>query len=222
MILCLAMVGMISSIKRALRSQRLWRGVRLLLGLWLVSVVVLVTAILIYSGSDQAQEADVIVVLGAGLNRDDRPGPALIRRAAQGAALWQEGTAPRIICSGGYGLNRSRSEADACAERLRGAGVPDSAILLEDRSRSTEENALYTRELMQANGWQTAVIVSDGYHLLRAHWIFNSAGITNYPSPAETPPASNLLASTAREVVAFHWLAFKTVFNIPVTYVPVL
>ena len=213
---------MISSIKRIWRSKRLWRGVRLLLALWLVSVVVLVVAILIYSGSDQAQSADVIVVLGAGLARNDRPGPALIRRAAQGAALWQDGKASRIICSGGYGLNRSRSEADACAELLRGEGVPDSVIILEDRSRSTEENAIYTHEMMQANGWQTAVIVSDGYHLLRAHWVFNSAGIPNYPSPAETPSAFNLISSTAREVVAFHWLAFKTLFNIPVTYVPVL
>jgi uncharacterized SAM-binding protein YcdF (DUF218 family) len=213
---------MISSIKRLLRSRRLWRGVRLMLALWLVGVVVLIVAIVIYSGSDQAQEADVIVILGAGLDRRDRPGPALVRRAAQGAALWEDGKASRIICSGGYGLNRSRSEADACAELLRDEGVPDNVILLEDRSRSTEENAMYTLEMMQANGWQTAVIVSDGYHLLRAHWIFNSAGIPNYPSPAENPPAFNLLASTAREVVAFHWLAFKTVFNIPVTYIPVL
>lgn len=216
------MAGMTSSIKRFVRSKRLWRGVRLLVVLWLVSVVALVAAILIFSGSDQAQTADVIVVLGAGLERNDRPGPALIRRSARGAALWRDGKAPMIICSGGYGLNRSRSEADACAELLRAEGVPDSVIILEDRSRSTEENAIYTRETMQANGWQTAVIVSDGYHLLRAHWIFNNAGITNYTSPAETPSAINLISSTAREVVAFHWLAFKTVFNIPVTYVPVL
>jgi uncharacterized SAM-binding protein YcdF (DUF218 family) len=213
---------MTSSIKRIVRSRRLRRGVRLILALWLVSVVTLVTTILIYSGSDQAQTADVIVILGAGLNRDDRPGPALIRRAAQGAALWEDGTASHIICSGGFGLNRSRSEADACAELLRSEGVPDSAILLEDRSRSTEENALYTREMMQANGWQSAVLVSDGYHLLRAHWLFNNAGIPNYPSPADNPPLFNLLFSTAREVVAFHWLVFKMVFNIPVTYVPVI
>lgn len=210
------------SIKRILRSRRLWRGVRLLMALWLLSVAVLVAAIVVYSRSDQAQTADVIVVLGAGLNPNNRPGPALIRRTAQGAALWHDGTASHIICAGGYGVNRTRSEADACAELLRGHGVPQSAILLEDRSRSTEENALYTRELMQAHHWQTAVIVSDGYHLLRAHWLFNGVGITNYPSPAESPPPFNLFSSTAREVAAFHWLAFKTVFNIPVTYVPIM
>ncbi|MBZ0300263.1 MAG: YdcF family protein, partial [Anaerolineae bacterium] len=153
---------------------------------------------------------------------DDRPGPALVRRTTKAAALWHERTAPQILCSGGIGLDRTRSEADACAELLRGLDVPASAIMLEDQSRSTEENALYTLDVMQAQGWQSAVLVSDGYHLLRANWLFNRLGITNYPSPADSPPIMNLLLSSLREIIAFHWLAFKFVFNIPVTYVPVL
>ncbi len=210
------------AIRRLLVSARLRRLVGVALGLWALLVIALLAAILVYSRADQAQAADVIVVLGAGLQRNDRPGPALVRRSAQGAALWQRGLAQTIICTGGYGFNRARSEADACAELLRAHGVPDDAILLEERSRSTEENALYVSDIMQANDWQTAALVSDGYHLLRAHWLFNRAGIENYPSPADDPSFSNLLFSTLREVAAFHWLAFKTVFNLPVTYVPVL
>ena len=216
---------MTSSIRRAgqlLRSARLWRVLRIALMLWLLFTALLVGTILIFGRVDRAQSADVIVILGAGLNRDDRPGPALIRRAAQGAALWQRGMAERIICAGGFPLNRPRSEADACAELLRGSGVPAGAIFMEDRSRSTEENALYTREIMVEHDWHSAVLVSDGYHLLRAHWLFDRAGIENYPSPTQDPPLLNLVFSTGREVVAFHWLFVKFLLNLPVTYVPVL
>lgn len=203
-----------------LRRARRWLGYAL--ALWTVMTLLLVTAIFLFSRADHAQEADVIVILGAGLDRGDRPGPALIRRTAKGAHLWREGLAAQIICTGGFGLNRSRSEADACAELLRAEGVPAEVILLEDRSRSTEENALYTLETLQANGWNRIVLVSDGYHLLRAHWLFNNLGIENFTSPAVDPPLFNHISATLREIAAFHWLAFKMVFNIPVTYVPVL
>ena len=211
-----------SSIRRLL-TVRWWRrlAVRLLV-LWLVSVLLFSAAVFLYGRVDRAQTADVIVVLGAGLLRGDRPGPALIRRSAQAAELWQRGIANHILCAGGFGFNRARSEADACAQLLRDAGVPAAAITIEDRSRSTEENALYTREIMEAQGWQTAALVSDGYHLLRAHWLFDNQGIENWPSPAADPPFLNHLSSTLREVVAFHWLVFKSVLNLPVTYVPVI
>jgi uncharacterized SAM-binding protein YcdF (DUF218 family) len=147
----------------------------------------------------------------------------LIRRAEHAAALYADGIAPVVICTGGVGYGRARSEADACAELLRARGVPDTAIVLEDRSRSTEENALYTRAIMEANGWETAVVVSDGYHLLRATLIFNHEGITNTTSPvASQPPLRVLLPALGREVAAFHWLLFKTVFNLPITYVPLV
>ena len=115
-----------------------------------------------------------------------------------------------------------RSEAEACREVLMAHGIPEDAILLEERSRSTEENALYTREIMDANGWETALVVSDGYHLLRAGWIFAQEGIPVYLSPSADPPLINHVTAVGREVLALHWQLFKTIFNIPSTYVPYL
>ena len=202
--------------------RRLWLVLRWFVLLWLIGVLVLSLFILGYSLIDRAEPADVIVVLGAGIQRNGRPGPALIRRTEQAAKLWEKGMAQHIICSGGYPINIPRSEADACAELLRDAGVPADAIVQEDRSRSTEENALYTREVMDANGWKTAVIVSDGYHLLRATWIFNTYGIPHTTSPAASPALLNFLFSFGREIAAFHWQALKDVLHLPFTYVPVL
>jgi len=213
----------INRLLRTLRLARLWRRTARLLLLWLALALLLAGSIVAYGRVDRADSADVIVVLGAGLNRSDRPGPALIRRADRAAALYAEGAAPALICTGGFGYGRSRSEADACAELLRARGVPAAAIVLEEQSRSTEENALYTREIMEANGWRTAVVVSDAYHLLRAAWIFERAGIAHTTSPAASDPPPTLLASAiAREVAAFHWLALKIVLNLPVTYVPII
>ncbi len=188
--------------------------------LWLYAVVVLLVVIDAYGRVDRAQAADVIVVLGAGLRRDNTPGPALMRRSTRAVELWQAGYAPMIVCSGGKPGNRTRSEADACAELLRGDGVPDSAILLEDTSRSTEENAIETHAILQANGWNSAVVVSDGFHLLRATRLFEQAGITVFASPAGVePPPAEYLVYLLREVAALHWLAFKDLFNLPITYV---
>lgn len=189
--------------------------------LWLLAALGLGVAVYTEGRNDQAEPSDVIVVLGSGLRRDSTPGPALYRRTARAAELYQQGIAPHIICTGGFTAGHVRSEADACAELLREHGVPESAITLEERSRSTIENAAYTREIMDANGWQTAVVVSDGYHLLRAGWIFRDAGIQTVTSPADSdPPPYSLLVALAREVAALHLQALITLFNLPITYVP--
>jgi uncharacterized SAM-binding protein YcdF (DUF218 family) len=188
-----------------------------------MGVILLIIAIILYGAWDRAQEADVIIVLGAGVQRNNRPGPALIRRSEQAAILWQKGLAARIICSGGIPDGEiRRSEADACRELLVESGIPTEAIWLEDRSRSTEENAFYSRQMMDEHGWKTAVVVSDGYHLLRAAWLFGQEGFTVYTSPAETPSFGNWLTSMGREIAAFHWQAFKDILGLPFTYVPVL
>jgi len=188
--------------------------------LWLLAAAGLGVAVYTQGRIDHAEPGDVIVVLGSGLRRDGSPGPSLYRRAGKAARLYAEGYAPVLICTGGFTAGHTRSEADACAEILRSEGVPASAILLEERSRSTIENALYTREMMDANGWQTAIVVSDGYHLLRAGWIFREAGIQAVTSPADSdPPRFSLFTAIVREVAALHLQALITLLDLPVTYV---
>jgi uncharacterized SAM-binding protein YcdF (DUF218 family) len=194
-----------------------------LAGVWMLFAVGVALAVVIYGRADRAQPADVIVILGSGLNPDNRPGPAMRRRVGRGAELWRAGYAPFVLCSGGYGLNRTRSEADACGELLTELGVTPESILREEQSRSTEENAVFTRDLMASRGLQTALIVSDSYHLLRAGWIFSDAGYTfAFSRPAADPPLGNHVSAIAREVVALHWYALKSLLDLPITYVPIL
>jgi uncharacterized SAM-binding protein YcdF (DUF218 family) len=187
---------------------------------WLWIVFVLIVVIDAYGHVDRAQPADVIIVLGAGLQPDNTPGPSLQRRAAHAAELWKNSYAPVIICSGGKPGQRPRSESDACTELLRADGIPSKAIVMEDQSRSTEENAFDSKIIMDAHGWQTAIIVSDKYHLFRANRLFRNAGIIAFTSPTpDDPTFPEYLSSLGREIIAFHWQLFKEAFNIPITYV---
>jgi len=207
--------------KRRRLLRRVGRGVLFVLLLWAWQVIVAVGVIVAYGQRDRAQPADVIIVLGAGLRRDNTPGPALTRRSLHAARLWQAGLAPVIICAGGKPGNRTRAEADACAELLREEGIPAAAIIQEDRSRSTEENALYTKAILDANGWRTAILVSDSYHLFRAQHVFRNQGIPAYTSPVTEgqPSALEYAVFVGREIAALHWQLFKEWFNLPITYV---
>jgi len=204
--------------------SRLFRRIALpIIAIWLV-VVVVVVAIVVYGSADRAQPADVIIVLGAGVHPDNTPTEAMWRRTERAATLWKSGLAPIIICTGGLPGRATRTEAATCLDLLQQYGVPADAIRLEEHSRSTEENALDSRALMDANGWQTAILVSDGFHLLRASWLFQRVGIETYTSPvpfSSVDPLSLALAM-GREVVAFHWLAVKFLLNLPFTYVPLV
>ncbi len=188
---------------------------------WLWIMFVLAMVIDGYGRVDRVQRADVIVVLGAGVQRDNTPGLAMRRRVSHAADLWRDGYAPAIICTGGKPGNRTRSEADACSELLiKEQGLPESAVFQEDQSRSTEENAMFTHVMMRAHGWNTAIVVSDNYHLFRAQRLFNNEGITVFTSPAPEQAPDNLyVVYVLREVAALQWQLVKEALNLPVTYV---
>ncbi|MBI1258285.1 MAG: hypothetical protein GC204_12500 [Chloroflexi bacterium] len=201
-------------------SQRVRRILSMVVGAWLILDCLIGLAVFFYGLPDRAQHEDVIIVLGAGLKRDLTATDSTARRAVHAADLWKAHFAPKIICSGGYATWASRSEAEGCADVLRANGVPETAIILENHSRSTEENAYYSHQIMEANGWKSALVVSDGYHLLRATWIFSVEGISGSTSPAGPLGVSDLLPALIREVVALYWQVFKTLLHLPITYVP--
>lgn len=187
---------------------------------WVLLCASLVVIVHVYGQADRAEQADVIIILGAGMRYDGRPGPALVRRTNHAVEVWNQGYARNIICTGGVPAGRNHSEASGCRDVLMSQGVPEAVIFLEERSRSTEENAIFAHEIMRENGWDSAVLVSDGYHLFRAQWIFSTQGITVHPSPTVNPSPAPYTIAVIREVFALQWQAFKQVFQLPVTYMP--
>lgn len=202
--------------RRRKRSFRLLLLSSFLLVAWLLSLLALDR----YGMLDQAQPADAIVVLGSRVYPGGRPGPALARRADHAATLYEDGLAPAVICTGGLGPFPP-TEAEAACARVEASGIPAGAIFLETRAHSTEENALYTAEIMRAQGWETAIISTDGYHAFRAVLLFRRAGITAYASPSQfsTYPMHPVerFSRLNRELAALgaYWL--KTLLGLPIT-----
>ena len=89
------------------------------------------------------QKSDCILVLGS---HD-------LRVAERGAELYLQGWAPLLIMSGGLGrLTQemwSEPEADKFAKIALEMGVPEEAILIENKSTNTGENILFTQQLLQ-------------------------------------------------------------------------
>ena len=209
---------------RFLHSAR-WRAVwrplsRALLALEVIGVLVLIAlgaVIARYGAHDHAAPADLIVVLGGGQGGTER-------RTEHGVALYRQGYAPVLLCSGGAVTPRDIAEANRCAAAALEAGVPADAILTELESRSTEENAIAAQAIMQAHGWDTALIVTDDYHLWRAHWLFERQGIHTYASPAQitTGPLGTVEEARAvvREVLAVGWYVGKQLLGLPYTDFP--
>lgn len=212
------------AIRPRIGRPHLWRRVvsvlMVLTTVW-IAVIVALAALIHSVGGAQATPppADVIIVLGSGLRRDGSAGDALWRRSRWASQAWENGLASAVICTGGQAPGQWRSEANACHELLTGWGVPDSVIHLEELSRSTEENAIHAREIMQANGWQNAILITDSFHMLRAGWIFDLYEIDHvpYPVPREWVRTTWYVSLLTREIAALHWQAALVVFDLPFT-----
>ena len=83
--------------------------------------------------------------------------------AERGARLFLDGWAPLLIFSGGLGAITkglwADPEADRFARIARAMGVPDSAMLIENRSTNTGENVQFTREMLAARGLDPASFI---------------------------------------------------------------
>jgi uncharacterized SAM-binding protein YcdF (DUF218 family) len=136
--------------------------------------------------------ADAVVVLGGGIKGapPDWPYSDLGRasdRVWHAARIYHAGKAPRLILSGGSmpWLGARRTEADAMQGFLVDLGVPIEAILREGRSRNTRENALYTAEILNAQGIGRVLLVTSALHMPRALATFRAVGIDAVPAATD-------------------------------------
>ena len=137
--------------------------------------------------------ADAIVVLGGvveGARHDWRDAPHLLAGADRvwfGAQLYGAGRAPVLIFSGGNSdwSNADESEAGAMQKFAGDLGVPAAAVLLESRSRNTQENAQYTQQLMVEHHFKTILLVTSAVHMPRALAVFQGQGISTIPAPTD-------------------------------------
>ncbi|MFE4513988.1 YdcF family protein [Kitasatospora sp. NPDC056783] len=139
----------------------------------------------LYSRHRPRGKVDFVVVLGSGLIGGERVPPLLASRLNRGREVYEEqaarGNPPVLITSGGQGPDEKLPESHAMADYLVERGFPEEHIEREDRSRTTEENLLFSKAIMeQAKPDYRCVVVTNNFHAFRAALLARQTGVNGH------------------------------------------
>jgi uncharacterized SAM-binding protein YcdF (DUF218 family) len=161
--------------------------------------------------------ADAIVLLGGAMRGDTHMGilPDLNEQADRlvyAAALYKAEKAPLILLTGGAPQG-VRTEAQQMKDLLEIMGVPARDLLLENVSRDTHDNAIYSALLLKARGMQRILLVTSAFHMRRAVALFEAQGLEVVPAPTDyqilvgpeiLPDGLPMLSNLSRTTHALH------------------
>ena len=134
------------------------------------------------SNRDEAQRADVIIVLGAA-EYHGRPSPVLRARLNHALLLYLRGLAPYILTTGGSGGDPVYTEGEVGRAYLTKHGVPSEAVLVEPEGTTTAQSLEAAVEIMGRMNLHSCIVVSDGYHIYRVKRLLQNRNIQVYGSP---------------------------------------
>lgn len=132
-------------------------------------------------------------------------GPGIDRRVSTAADLFREGRVHRLFLTGGEGEGNPVSEAQVMRRYAIANGIPAGRMTLEERSRSTWENLLYTRPL--TSDCESVVAISDHYHIPRIALYAHAQGWSLPVIPAtKRSPLLFTARNVLREALGIDWL----------------
>ena len=130
-----------------------------------------------------AFDKDFIIILGCSIRKDGTLTPLLKGRTDRAISFAKEqfkatGKKCLIIPSGGKGSDERCSEGDAMKRYLLDQGIPEEDILVENQSRNTYENMIFSKRIADTvNPDPKLAFATTNYHLFRSGLIANEAGI---------------------------------------------
>lgn len=144
---------------------------------WLIITPLLAIVALVIFGlgfflspQQQLQKADAIVVISGGQTTT---------RAQYGIDLYKQGWSNNIVFSGAA-LDDGPSNAAAMRTQALEAGVPAKAILIDAQSKTTDQNAIFTKKILVEHSWHKIILVTSPYHQRRADMTFEHELGNNY------------------------------------------
>jgi uncharacterized SAM-binding protein YcdF (DUF218 family) len=162
------------------RLRRL--GITVAVTFTLLFVVVTFTPLVVWwsgllAGDWDSPGGDVLIVLSGDAIDAETLGINSYWRVVYASRVWNDGKFRRAIVSG-------KGIAPVMRDLLVARGVPADAITVEDKSRSTRENALNTARLLQGDSGRKVLVTSD-VHMYRSRRVFEKAGlhVTGAPFP---------------------------------------
>ncbi len=151
-----------------------------------------------------------IIVLGGAVDQmaTAARGPVQLNEAGsrmtESVALARRFPNARLVFTGGSArlLGITATEAETAKQFYLAMGIELQRLLLEDRSRNTHENAVFTRRLVQPKPGETWLQVTSAWHMPRSVGIFRKAGfpVLAYPVDYRTRGVTRDYWSPLREV----------------------
>ena len=165
---------------------RILKNIIFIIGFSIWSVLVY-NSYKIYSYSFEYSEvkSDVIIVLGTGI-KDGEPSDVFKERINHGIYLYNNGISEKILFTGGMGKGQNQTESEVAKKYALAKGVPNSAIIIEEKSTSTYGNFKESKQIMDSLELKTALVVSDPFHMKRAMAFAEYYQIDCQPSPTKT------------------------------------
>lgn len=137
----------------------------------------------LYEPATDTPDGDVIVALAGNAGKNNGMNNETKARLDRAVALYNEGAAPTLVVTGGG----EPAVAVAMRDAAVAAGVPTDAILVEDQSRSTLQNAMFTADMEVLDKDGNVLLVTHRYHLPRANASMRWAGFSNVTNVAADP-----------------------------------
>jgi uncharacterized SAM-binding protein YcdF (DUF218 family) len=161
--------------------RRIPKSIHILASIIAIAILSMMIFLGVYGNWDNATyEEDAIIVLGASV-RGEQVSRVLAKRLDVAVAYFEKNPDVMIVVSGAQGPQEYISEAQAMKRYLIANGIPEQAIIEEDRSTSTLENLRYSKELLDEcfpSGF-SSVIVTNSFHVYRT---MHMAQIADIPS----------------------------------------
>lgn len=149
-----------------MRKLKLFFGVLLILGvisfIWKNPLLQGVADFLIVE--ETAATSDVIIVLGGEIKGE---------RTKKAVDLYKKGYADRLLFSDGTDLSWRTKAVDEMVALALELNTPEKNIFKETKSRSTYENATYSKVMMIENNWTSAIVVTTDWHTKRSQHVFD-------------------------------------------------
>lgn len=164
------------------------------LGLRIVFAIIVIFLIFIgysaisiwsFSNKNQLVKTDAAVVLGAAAWGEE-PSPVFRERINHAIWLYENDYVEKIIFTGGKGEDDELAESEVARDYAIKNNIHSEDILIETKSKITEENLKYAYEMAKEKNLNTFTIVSDPLHMKRTILIAKDMGMEVYSSPTQS------------------------------------
>lgn len=145
------------------------------------------TVLMIKGATNAPTQNTTAVVLGCKANGEN-PSRMLLKRLQAARDFLEENPEVKCVVSGGQGADETISEAKCMYLWLVKNGISADRIFMEDKSTSTRENLLYSREIIDENGLcRDITIITNEFHQYRAGLVADSLGLKHFAVNGMSP-----------------------------------